>query len=100
MDGHLGYRLVLLIVILALHGVSFGLSVAVMSYLHVIVGEVVPKNLGIEKADRLAVVVAPALLIFYRVSEPFVFVIERSVSYLSKLLGLRGQHHGGGHSAE
>src|SRR5256885_7253784 len=78
-----------------LHGVSFGLSFAVMSYLHVIVGEVVPKNLGIEKADRLAVVVAPALLIFYRVSEPFVFVIERSVSYLSKLLGLRGQHHGG-----
>lgn len=83
-----------------LHGVSFGLAFGVMSYLHVIVGEVVPKNLAIEKADRLAVVVAPALLIFYRVSEPFVFVIERSVGAVSKLIGLHGQHHGGGHSAE
>src|SRR3982751_3570710 len=83
-----------------LHGVSFGLAFAVMSYAHVVVGEVVPKNLAIEKADRLAVLVAPVLLVFYRVSEPFVFVIERSASMLSRLLGLKGQQHGGGHSAE
>jgi CBS domain containing-hemolysin-like protein len=83
-----------------LHGVSFGLAFAVMSYAHVVVGEVVPKNLAIEKADRLAVIVAPALLVFYRVSEPFVFIIERSASILSKLLGLKGTTDGGGHSAE
>src|SRR3954447_8254725 len=34
-----------------LHGVSFGLAFAVMSYAHVVVGEVVPKNLAIEKSD-------------------------------------------------
>jgi putative hemolysin len=83
-----------------LHGVSFGLAFAVMSYAHVVIGEVVPKNLAIEKADRLAVLVAPVLLVFYRVSEPFVFAIERTASIVSKLLGLRGQQHGGGHSAE
>jgi putative hemolysin len=83
-----------------MHGVSFGLAFAIMSYAHVIIGEVVPKNLAIEKSDRLAVLVAPALLVFYRVSEPFVFVIERSATMLSRLLGLKGQQHGGGHSAE
>src|SRR5882724_4844334 len=83
-----------------LHGVSFGLAFAVMSYAHVVIGEVVPKNLAIEKADRLAVLVAPVLLVFYRVSEPFVFAIERTASVVSKLMGLRGQQHGGGHSAE
>src|SRR5688572_2061258 len=50
------------------HGFAFAMSFVVMSFAHVVVGEVVPKNLGIEKADRLAVIVAPVLLIFYRVS--------------------------------
>jgi putative hemolysin len=83
-----------------LHGVSFGLAFALMSYAHVVLGEVVPKNLAIEKADRLAVLVAPVLLIFYKVSEPFVFVIERTASFVSNLLGLHGEQLGGGHSAE
>jgi putative hemolysin len=82
------------------HGFAFAMSFVVMSYAHVVIGEVVPKNLGIEKADRLAVIVAPALLIFYRVSEPFVAAIEKSSSFLSRLIGLSGKEHGGGHSAE
>ena len=41
-----------------LHGFAFALSFVVMSFAHVVVGEVVPKNLAIEKADRLAVIVA------------------------------------------
>lgn len=83
-----------------LHGVSFFLAFAAMSYAHVIVGEVVPKNLALEKADRLAVIVAPALLVFYRVSEPFVYAIERGAGLVNHLLGLKGAGHGGGHSAE
>ena len=83
-----------------LHGVSFALSFALMSYGHVVIGEVVPKNLAIEKADRLAVVVSPVLLIFYRISEPFVAIIEKSAAALGRLIGLKGAQHGGGHSSE
>jgi putative hemolysin len=61
---------------------------------------VVPKNLAIEKADRLALLMAPALLVFLRISAPFVFVVERSSAVLSHALGLRGGHAGGGHSPE
>ena len=82
------------------HGFAFVMSFVIMSYAHVVIGEVVPKNLGIEKADRLAVIVAPVLLIFYRVSEPFVAVIEKSAAVLSRLIGLSGKEHGGGHSTE
>ena len=82
-----------------LHGVAFVAAFVLMSYCHVVLGEVVPKNLAIERADRLAVTVAPILLIFYRVSSPFVAIIERTSAYLSRLLGVRGRR-GGGHSAE
>jgi CBS domain containing-hemolysin-like protein len=83
-----------------LHGLSFVLSFLVISYFHVVIGEVLPKNLAIAKADRLAVLVAPALLVFYRISLPFVVVVERSANALMRGLKIRGGLHAGGHSAE
>ncbi len=82
-----------------LHGIAFALGFLAISFFHVVVGEVVPKNLAIEKADRLALLVAPPLLLFYRIFGPFVYVVERAARGLSRALGLGG-HAGGGHSAE
>lgn len=83
-----------------LHGISFALAFLSISFVHVVIGEVVPKNLAIEKADRLALLMAPALLMFLRISAPFVFVVERTSSALSAAIGLHGGHAGGGHSPE
>src|SRR5258708_7331298 len=82
-----------------LHGAGFAVAFLVISFVHVVIGEVVPKNLAIEKADRLSLLMAPALLAFLRISAPFVLVVERSSDVLSRALGLRGGH-GGGHSPE
>src|SRR5579871_720575 len=82
------------------HGVSFVLGFLVMTYFHVVIGEVGPKNLAIERADGLAVTVAPALLLFYRVSEPFVWVIEKSSAAFTRVMGAGARAGGGGHSAE
>jgi CBS domain containing-hemolysin-like protein len=83
-----------------LHGISFVVAFGIITYCHVVFGEVIPKNLAIDTAERLAVHVAPALLVFYRVSLPFVYVIERSSAGLSRAVGLKGETRGGGHSAE
>jgi putative hemolysin len=84
-----------------LHGFSFVLAFLVMTFAHAVIGEVVPKNLAIEKADRLASSVALALLIFYRISAPFVYIIERASAAVSRAIGLRRGIQGvGGHSAE
>ncbi len=83
-----------------LHGVAFVLSFLVISYFHVVLGEVLPKNLAIAKAERLAVMVAPALLVFNRISVAFVVVIERSTGAAMRALKIKGGGHAGGHSAE
>lgn len=83
----------------ALNVVSVGLAFALMTYMHVVFGEVAPKNLGMERAERVAVIVAPPLLVFYRVVEPFVWILERSSSAVSRLLGVHGRNPGA-HSAE
>ena len=83
-----------------LRGAGFLLSFLAISYFHVVLGEVVPKNLAIAKADALAALVAPALLLFFRASLPFVAVIERSAGAITRALKLRSAGHAGGHSAE
>jgi len=83
-----------------LHGISFVVAFLVLTYVMVVLGEVVPKNVGIKQADRYAVVVAPLLLVFYRISEPFIYILERSSSAVSRMLGLRPGERGAGHSIE
>ncbi|MBV9269254.1 MAG: HlyC/CorC family transporter [Acidobacteriaceae bacterium] len=86
---------------IVMHGSAFALAFLVISYCHVIVGEVVPKNLAIEKSDRIAMISAPGLLVFYRLSQPFVVVIERSSGLILRLLGLGNVgHERGGHTPE
>lgn len=84
----------------ALHAVSLLVAFLVISYFHVVLGEVVPKNLAIAKADALAILVAPALLAFYRVAMLFVVAIERTANAITRSLKLKAVQHGGGHSAE
>ncbi len=83
-----------------LRAVCFILAFVVMTYCHVVIGEVVPKNVAIDKADRLAVIVAPVLMVFSRASSAFVGIIEGSATAITRMLGVKGSHHRGGHSAE
>src|SRR5262249_34569101 len=83
-----------------IRGAAFVLAFLVMTWFHVVVGEVVPKNLAIDKADRLAIVVAPVLLVLARLSSVFVSGVEGSARLINRAFGVRGEHRAGGHSAE
>ncbi|MBM3765560.1 MAG: HlyC/CorC family transporter [Acidobacteria bacterium] len=80
--------------------VSVVLAFAVMTYMHVVIGEVVPKNIGIETADRFAVLVAPILVVIGKLASPLVKVIDGSSMRISRMLGLKGEIESGGHSVE
>ncbi len=80
--------------------VSVVLAFLVMTFTHVVFGEVVPKNLAIGSSDRLAILVAPSLLVFYRLAEPLVWTIERASVWLSRAIGIRSEAHAAGHSRE
>ncbi|MEO8371070.1 MAG: hemolysin family protein [Candidatus Solibacter sp.] len=83
-----------------IHALCFLLSFMIISFFHVVMGEVVPKNLAISKSDRLAALTAPPLLLFYRAMLPFVVVIERSADAITRALHLKGGAHGSVHTAE
>ena len=82
------------------HAAALVLAFLIVSYFHVVLGEVVPKNIAIETADRLAAIVAPALMVFYKISAPFVITIEKTSAAITLALGAGIRRRGGGHSAE
>ncbi len=83
-----------------LHALCFAAAFLIMTFTHVVIGEVVPKNLAIAKADRLAVTVAPILIVFTRIAAPFIAVIGRSAAAITATLGVTQRLHAGGHSPE
>ena len=69
-----------------LHPVAFALALAVVVYLHVVIGEVVPKNLAIAGPERAALVLAPPLVAVARVLSPLIKVLDAFTRLLLRLL--------------
>ena len=83
-----------------LHFAAFSLGFAIIAFLHMVVGEVVPKNLALERTERLALAVGPPLEFFAKATHFFVRIVEKASEALSHLLGLRGAPGGAAHSVE
>jgi CBS domain containing-hemolysin-like protein len=58
------------------HAVAFALALAIVVYLHVVIGEMVPKNLAIAGPDRAALVLAPPLVALSRALGPVISVLN------------------------
>ena len=58
------------------HAFAFALALAIVVYLHVVIGEMVPKNLAIAGPDRAALVLAPPLVALSRALGPVIAVLN------------------------
>jgi putative hemolysin len=71
------------------------LSFVVLTLVLVVIGEVVPKNIGIIASERISILSAPPLLVVSRMFAPLVFLVERLSNFFSRSLGLpQGGAHG------
>lgn len=66
---------------------AFGGVVAVLTYLSLIVGELVPKQLALAHAEPLAAFVAPPMTLMARLSAPLVWLLDVSTRLMLRLLG-------------
>jgi putative hemolysin len=67
-----------------------GIVVVAITYVSLIVGELVPKQLALRNPEKLAITMAPAMLMLSRVAAPLVWLLERSGRVILWLLGQRG----------
>ena len=69
-------------------GLCPGAGPAIVVYLHVVVGEMIPKNLAIAGPERAALILAPVLLVVTRALRPLIHVMETIAKGLVRLFGI------------
>lgn len=85
---------------LSTHGIAFGISYLLVSYLHILIGELVPKSMAIRRTDRSALLTAPPLRFFRTLFALPLVVLNSSANFLLKLLGLGRTLHEDMHSED
>lgn len=68
--------------------IALVLALLVVMYFHVVVGEMVPKNLAIAGPDRAALLLAPALLWITRVLRPVIAAVEWVAKFFVRRFGV------------
>ncbi len=68
--------------------IALALALLVVIYLHVVVGEMIPKNLSISSPERAALVLVPPLYAVTRLLRPFIAIMESIAKGLVRLLGI------------
>ncbi|HET9685008.1 MAG TPA: CNNM domain-containing protein, partial [Gemmatimonadaceae bacterium] len=68
--------------------VSAVLAFVVLSYFHVVIGEIVPKSYTLQHSERVALLVATPITVFFAVFRPFIWVLDHSASAVLRWLGL------------
>ncbi|MED4532942.1 hemolysin family protein [Metabacillus fastidiosus] len=81
--------------------VSFAIAFSLMTFLHVVVGELAPKTLAIQKSEKLTLWLAKPLILFYILMYPFIWALNGSARFITGLFGLKPvSEHDAAHSEE
>lgn len=68
---------------------SLIIVVAVITYLSLIIGELVPKSLALSNPERYATMFSPFMIVLTKISYPFVCLLSASTKLVNKLAGIK-----------
>ena len=74
--------------------IGFIVTIAVTTYLSLVVGELVPKQLALRAAEPIALLMARPMLLLAKVAKPFVWLLDASSGAIMRLIGITqdGEH--------
>jgi CBS domain containing-hemolysin-like protein len=83
------------------HILAFIISFIIVTYLHVVIGELAPKTLAIRKSETVSLLTSPPIIWFNRIMYPFIWLLNGSANRLVRLFGLKpASEHEEAHSQE
>jgi putative hemolysin len=69
------------------HTVGFGLVIFLTTYISLVIGEIVPKQLALRSPEPIAVVMSRPMYWLSKITAPFVWVLEKSSAIILRALG-------------
>jgi len=82
------------------HAIAVVFAFALITYLHTTLGELVPKSLALQRAERVALAVAGPLEVFVTLTRPLVTGMKNGARLVLRAFGVENLRQGGAHSAE
>jgi CBS domain containing-hemolysin-like protein len=82
------------------HAIAVAVAFVLITSLHVILGELVPKSLALQKAERVALAVAAPMDVFLTISSPLTAFLSRAASFVLRSFGTHEIRHGSVHSPD
>src|SRR5450759_3699770 len=82
------------------HAIAVPVAFAMITCLHVILGELVPKSLALQRAERVALAVAAPMDVFLTVTRPLTIGMSGAAGFVLRAFGTREIRHGSVHSPD
>lgn len=70
-------------------GIGVAIVVILITYLSLVVGELVPKRIALNSAEKVSVSVAGIMNFLSKLAKPFVFLLSKSTNLLLTILGVK-----------
>ncbi|HEX8844798.1 MAG TPA: hemolysin family protein [Pyrinomonadaceae bacterium] len=71
------------------HGAAIAIAFAAITYLHIVLGELMPKMIALERAEKLALIASRPLELFAKTFRPLIWVFNKTGTSLGRLFGLK-----------
>ncbi|RIX46030.1 HlyC/CorC family transporter [Paenibacillus nanensis] len=80
--------------------ISYALALSLMTFLHVVFGELAPKTLAIQFAERLTLLLSGPLVLFGKILFPLIWLLNGSARLFLRIFGIQPAGHEQAHSEE
>ncbi|WP_416145407.1 hemolysin family protein [Planococcus koreensis] len=80
--------------------VSFVLAFSLVTFLHVVIGEMAPKSLALQFAERMSLLLAPPLYWFGKIMAPFIYLLNGSARVFLRIFGVQPASEEQAHSED
>ena len=71
------------------HQIALTITVLIITYISIVIGELVPKTIALGNPEKIAMSVAPAISIFSKVFFPFVKLLALSTNLINRMIGIK-----------
>lgn len=71
------------------HTISFAIAFFIITFLHVVLGELAPKTMAIQKAESITLMLSPPLIIYSKIMYPLIWLLNGSANMLIRLFGYK-----------
>src|SRR5438034_4488770 len=83
------------------HSIAIAIAFSLITYLHVLLGELVPKTLALQRAEQIALAVAAPMEAFLTITRPFLFFMRKSGGLVLRMFGAQeSRRRGAVHSPD